>query len=147
MLSIMFVVASVLILFAIGSYRYSLEEGRIRTKFSGNILNLVSATLATGFAFVLLVSASDSIISFLDVLAKKQGSSDIWSLLLAPVVMMAASMLLYALLYATGKVAEAMKFYNLAQTAREMRRRKKAREKNQKELAEKEAMKVELQQQ
>ena len=64
MLSIMFVVASVLILFAIGSYRYSLEEGRIRTKFSGNILNLVSATLATGFAFVLLVSASDSIISF-----------------------------------------------------------------------------------
>ena len=60
---------------------------------------------------------------------------------------MAASMLLYALLYATGKVAEAMKFYNLAQTAREMRRRKKAREKNQKELAEKEAMKVELQQQ
>ena len=145
-LSIVFAVVSLSILFIIGSYRYTLVEGRIRAKFSESILNLASATLATGFAFVLLVSASDSIISFLDVLAKEQGSSDVWSLLLAPLVMMAASMILYALLYVTGKIAEAMKFYNLAQTAREIRRRK-MRERNKRVLAEKEAMKVELQQQ
>ena len=145
LLSIVFAAVSLSILFVVGSCRYTLVEGRIKTKFSGNILNLASATLATGFAFVLLVSASDSIISFLDVLAKEQGSSDVWSLLLAPVVMMAAGFFLYALLYATGKIAEAMKFYNLAQTAREIRRRK-MRE-NKRVLAEKEAMKVELQQQ
>ena len=129
-----------------GTNRFTLVNYRIKVKFSEKILSLVSALLATIISFVILITAGDSIIAFLDVLAKEQGSSNVWSLLLTPLVTMAAGILLYTLLYTTGKVAEAMKFYNLAQTAREMHRRKMAREKDKKELAEKEAMMIKLQQ-